>query len=611
MCGISGEFSFGAGAAPIDIEALIRVRDAMHLRGPDGVGLWTSADGHVGLAHRRLSIIDLAARSDQPLLRADGSAALVFNGEIYNYRALRQQLLEQGAVLKTEGDSEVVLELLAREGIAGLRKLRGMYALGFYALSTRTLILARDPYGIKPLYYADRGGLISFASSVKALAAHGEISRARDPAAEVSFLMFGSVAEPLTWLSAVRALPPGGALSICAGTGRQQATIFQSLSEIFSLAPQQTSAEALQAALLDSVKHHLEADVPVGAFLSAGVDSGALLGLMRDAGAHDIQTLTVRFREFAGLDVDEGVLAAQVAQHYQASHHEHWVSEADFTGDFSAFMQAMDQPSIDGMNSWMVSRATRALGLKVAMSGLGGDELLGGYSSFQDIPRWQRRFGGLARLPGTSTVARWLTPMANALGLHPKAPGMLEFAGSLAGLYLLRRGLFLPSELSQFMDKERLQFGSARLAEQTAQAWAIPENMLKNRGDSFAQVAYLEATRYMRNQLLRDTDWASMAHSLEVRVPLVDVALLSQFMPANATVQRLGGKKILGTAPKLALLDAVINRPKTGFTTPVPRWQQSMAELQGWRRYPSLQKPNTPWARRYAVALLAGFGAQG
>ena len=599
MCGIAGEFSYGANAPAVDTDALVRVRDAMRLRGPDGAGLWLSADQRIGLAHRRLSIIDLAARSDQPLHRSDGSAVIVFNGEIYNYRALRAELIDAGAVLKTQGDTEVVLELLCREGIAGLRRLRGMFSLGFYDLAARTLILARDPYGIKPMYYADRGGQIAFASSVKALAQHGKISIERDAAAEVGFLLYGSVPEPLTILSSVRALPPGSALIVEAGRSPQLRHVL-SLSEAFNRPTTEASAEALQTALLDSVKHHLEADVPVGAFLSAGVDSGALLGLMRDAGATDVQTLTVRFQEFAGLAVDEGVLAAEVAAHYQSTHSECWVTEADFASDLNAFLAAMDQPSIDGMNTWMVSKATAALGLKVALSGVGGDELLGGYASFSDIPRWQRRFGGLAKLPGIKAVAQALTPLANAFGLHPKAAGMLEFAGSLEGLYLLRRGLFLPSELGQFIAKDRLHYGAARLAECTAEAWAIPEQI----SDSFAQVAYLEATRYMRNQLLRDTDWASMAHSLEVRTPLVDRVLLETFMPSRTSVQAIGGKRLLGCAPKQPLPAHIINRPKTGFTTPVPRWQQNITELQGWKRFPSLQKNDTPWARRYAVALL-------
>ena len=599
MCGIAGEFSYGANAAAVDSEALVRVRDAMRLRGPDGAGLWLGADQRIGLAHRRLSIIDLAARSDQPLHRSDGSAVIVFNGEIYNYRTLRTELIDAGVVLKTEGDTEVVLELLCREGVSGLRRLRGMFSLGFYDLAASTLILARDPYGIKPMYYADRGGQIAFASSVKALAQHGNISAQRDAAAEVGFLLYGSVPEPLTYLSAVRALPPGSALIVAAGRS-PQLRVVQNLREAFVQPMSEASPEILHAALLDSVKQHLEADVPVGAFLSAGVDSGALLGLMRDAGAKEVQTLTVRFQEFAGLAVDEGVLAAEVAAHYQAKHSECWVTEADFAGDLGSFLSAMDQPSIDGMNTWMVSKATAALGLKVALSGVGGDELLGGYASFSDIPRWQKRFGGLAKLPGITAVARALTPLANALGLHPKAPGMLEFAGSLKGLYLLRRGLFLPSELKQFIAPDRLQYGAARLAECTAEAWAMPEQIR----DSFAQVAYLEATRYMRNQLLRDTDWASMAHSLEVRTPLVDRVLLETFMPARVSVQAIGGKRLLGSAPKQPLPEHIINRPKTGFTTPVPGWQQNITELQGWKRYPSLQKADTPWARRYAAALL-------
>lgn len=599
MCGIAGEFSYRDQAKALNLEALLRVREAMYRRGPDGAGLWFDHEHGIGLAHRRLSIIDLATRSDQPLRNADSSAALVFNGEIYNYRALRAELLAQGVALRTQGDSEVVLELLAREGISALRKLRGMYALGFYQKRDRSLILARDPYGIKPLYFSDQQGKVVFASSVNALACHGELSTQRDPAAEVGFLLYGSVPEPLTSLTAVRALAPGTALVFRSGDAPRLHTS-QALSSAF-LAPRQAlSVEQIQAELAESVRLHLEADVPVGLFLSAGVDSGAILGLMRQASSAEIPSLTIRFHEFSTRAEDEGVLAQTVATHYGAQHHPHWVDAAEFESDLPDFLARMDQPSIDGMNSWMVSKAMRAQGVKVALSGLGGDELFGGYSSFRDLPRWRRQFAALSRFPGSAALGRWLAPMARTLGLHPKAPGLLEFAGTLLGRYLLRRGLFLPTELPQFIAKDRLAEGSLRLSEHCAAHWAVAEQI----ADDFGQIAYLEASRYMRNQLLRDTDWASMAHSVEVRVPLVDFTLCQRLMPSREQFQMGAGKRLLGSAPKKALPEQIINRPKTGFTTPVTTWQQSTEALQGWRRYPSLARASTPWARRYAIALL-------
>lgn len=599
MCGIAGEFSYGEQASGVNLTALLRVREAMQQRGPDGAGLWHDQTHRIALAHRRLSIIDLATRSDQPLLSSDQDAVLVFNGEIYNYRTLRAELLAQGVALRTTGDSEVVLELLQREGISALRKLRGMYALGFYQKSTKRLILARDPYGIKPLYLADHNGKLIFASSVKALKHHSEVSPERDAAAEVGFLLYGGIPEPLTQLTAVRALPPGQAICFTAGAAPKSHT-FQALSSAFLAEPQALSSVQIQAEIAESVRLHLEADVDVGLFLSAGVDSGALLGLMRDATAARIPSLTMRFREFENRAEDEGVLAQTVAQHYGADHHAHWVTQAEFEADLPNFLAAMDQPSIDGMNSWMVSKAMHALGVKVALSGLGGDELFGGYSSFSDIPRWRRRASALSRIPGVAAIGRVLAPVALAFGLHPKAPGMLEFAGTLLGLYQLRRGLFLPAELHQFIAKDRLAFGSARLAELCADSWAVPQGIT----DDFAQIAYLEASRYMRNQLLRDTDWASMAHSVEVRVPLVDYSLCARLMPARENFRAGAGKRILGEAPKTPLPELILNRPKTGFTTPVSSWQQSTPCLQAWRRFPSLTRNNTPWARRYAVALM-------
>jgi asparagine synthase (glutamine-hydrolysing) len=605
MCGIAGEFSFGINAPRVAVESLVNVREAMWRRGPDGFGQWISEDQSIALMHRRLSIIDLAARSDQPLHRSSQDAVLVFNGEIYNYQSLRLDLTQRGATFNTESDSEVVLELLAREGVGALTKLRGMYALGFYDKHAQTLLLARDPYGIKPLYYAQIEGRIIFASSVKALSAHRDVSAQVELAAKMGFMLFGSVPEPLTSLSDVRALPPGCALICKRGQAPQMVSV-QQLSDLYTDAvqshtdSQSVSVAALQQHLLESVRAHLVADVDVGAFLSAGVDSGALLGLMGDAGARNIQTLTVRFSEFANKSVDEGVLAQRVSQHYGSQHSEVFVTQADFNADFPHFMAAMDQPSIDGMNSWMVSKAVHNRGLKVALSGLGGDELIGGYGSFSDIPRWQKRFGWLSKIPAARIFGQLFAPLARALGVHPKAAGMFEFAGSLQGLYLLRRGLFLPSELGEFFAADELVAGLQTLLQSTSLAWQVPEKL----SDAFAQVSYMESTRYMRNQLLRDTDWASMAHSLEVRVPLVDATLLAQLMPHRALLQKVGGKKLLATAPTKALPNEIVERPKTGFTTPVAAWQQHSPELAGWKKYDSLHHSSTPWARRYAAALL-------
>jgi asparagine synthase (glutamine-hydrolysing) len=340
----------------------------------------------------------------------------------------------------------------------------------------------------------------------------------------------------------------------------------------------------------------LVADVPVGAFLSSGIDSGALVGLMRDAGAPDITTVTIGFDEFRGRREDETVLAAEVAQTYGTRHTTRLITKTEFDADLPRIVEAMDQPSIDGINTWFVAKAARELGLKVAISGLGGDELLGGYPSFRKLPRWVRTMALPSRLPLPQQLLRNVAARAlPLLGGHPKAAGLLEYGGSYAGAYLLHRGLFLPWELGAVLDPETIALGMETL---------MPLGLIEAQLDPlprtpFARVATLESSLYLRNQLLRDTDWASMAHSLEVRVPLVDRVLLDKMAPLvlQAGDANGQGKRLLANAPSRPLPTAVVNRAKTGFTTPVEIWMAERVR-QGTREDAS--RRTAPWARGWS-----------
>lgn len=581
----------------------------MAVRGPDGRGAWYSADGRVALGHRRLSIIDLSERGAQPMSAGAGRLHISFNGEIYNYQSLRQELEAKGFAFQSDSDTEVLLHLYADRGVEMFGCLRGMFAFMLWDEASGRLLLARDPYGIKPLYYADDGRTVRVASQVKALLAGGRISRQVEPAAMAGLLLFGSVPEPFTIREAIRALPAG---SYCwvdangAGTAQQ----FFSLAGIFREAVERPLPcksgdlqEIVRAALLDSVCKHLIADVPVGAFLSAGVDSGSLVGLMRDAGQRDIQTLTLAFEEFRGQSRDESVLAERVARHYETRHTVRVVTEQEFQQDLPRILDAMDQPSIDGVNTWFVSKMAHELGLKVALSGLGGDELCGGYPSFRDIPRWVRAFSLPSRLPFLSTVWRRLCGVLRAFwpGLSPKVAGMIPLGGSYPGAYLLRRGLFMPWELSQLRQADELREGQKRL-----DILRTLETVLRpDPGQAFARVASLESSLYMRNQLLRDTDWASMAHSLEIRVPLVDSELLRRLASVFVAQPALDGKSLLAHSPSRPLPSEVVNRPKTGFETPVSAWLQALPSLQVWRQEPLLAGPGVHWSRRWAYTVMA------
>jgi asparagine synthase (glutamine-hydrolysing) len=579
MCGIAGLVATTQRLGRDSEFILSAISGAMRARGPDGDGLWLDDQGRAALAHRRLSIIDLSTAGQQPMASSDGSHVLVFNGEIYNYQALRDELEAVGQSFQSHSDTEVILHLFRREGVAMLPRLRGMFAFAIWDGAAQELTVARDAYGIKPLYYAHVQGAFRFASQVKALACDPAISRTLSPEGLAGFHLMGSVPEPFTILNDVRACPAGSWIKVANGTVSAPVA-YTTLAQIASsgaAAPPRSTRELL----LDTMRHHLVADVPVGAFLSGGVDSGAIIGLMRDCGQESITGCTLRFEEFAGTPADEGHLAAEMARHYGVEHHVHTVTQSEFRADLDAIFAAMDQPSIDGFNIWFVSKATRALGLKVALSGLGGDELMGGYSTFQTLPSTYRRFGGFARIPGLGAASRAaITTLAPQLARqNPKAAGVLSHAGSWGGTYLLRRAVLLPYELDGAMDAGLVRQGLKGLDIETLMALPIdgaPD-------DDFSKVSLLESANYMRNQLLRDADWAGMAHSLEIRVPLVDTMLLHGMAAHFQDLAQGSGKRTLAAAPSKPLPASVVNREKTGFQTPMPYWLNPAAKATGDR----------------------------
>lgn len=610
MCGIAGIYAYHYAANPADRDELVRIRDHMVARGPDGAGVWHSGDGRIALGHRRLSIIDLSAAGAQPMANSDGRFVVTFNGEIYNHRELRKGLEADGCQFRSQSDTEVLLHLYLNKGAAMVRHLRGMFAFAIWDTLESKLFLARDPYGIKPLYYTDDGWTFRFASQVKALLAGGRISRDPEPAGLVGFYLFGSVPEPYTTHLSIRALPAGCTMTVDA-IGAHRVDRYHSVSATYAsaeAAPSVSREDALPMAaeaLLDSVRHHLVADVPVGAFLSAGIDSGALVGLMRDAGARDIETVTLAFAEFEGRNEDEAPLAAEVARRYGTRHTTRRIAESEFVHDLPLILEAMDQPTIDGINTWFVSKAARELGLKVAISGLGGDELLGGYPSFRTIPQAVNALRWPARVPLAGTLLRSVLSMPGVRDLlpNPKHTGLLQLGGTYPGAWLLQRGLFLPWELEAVLDPGIVRDGVRRLSPlEHVSSVLCPEPR-----SSFARIATLESSLYMRNQLLRDADWAGMAHSIEIRVPLVDSTLLERIAPVSVCAAETFGKRLLAAAPSTPLPDSVASRRKTGFVTPVGVWleRNRISRLRPYTSVERLAAPRCPWARRWAYSVAA------
>lgn len=589
MCGITAIYAYQRTAPPVDQGELLRIRDAMERRGPDGAGIWIAPDNRVGLAHRRLSIIDLSDAGTQPMATPDRKLQIVFNGEIYNYRELRTRLQAKGHVFLTHSDTEVLLYAWREYGQAMVEHLRGMYAFSIWDEDRKGLFLARDHFGIKPLYYHDDGKTFRIASQVKALLSGGGIEARPEPAGHVGFYLWGCVPEPYTLYRNLFALPAGHTLWVDGSGPRvplQYFDIAQELENASSVKPEKKPSLVLREALRDSVRHHLISDVPVGVFLSSGIDSATLLALSAESLGSKLQAVTLGFAEYENTLADEVPLARKIAAQYACDHHIGRITKSDFDEDLGGILRAMDQPSIDGVNTWFVAREAKRAGLKVALSGLGGDELLGGYPSFRQIPGLVSCIGPIASLPGLGKAMRLVSaPIIKHLS-SSKYASLFEYGGSYGGAYLLRRGLFMPWELPHVLDGELVREGWAKL-----QPVLRLDEWTKRIHAPHTKVAALEMSFYMRNTLLRDSDWAGMAHSLEIRVPLVDVTLFRALAPHLASTDP-PTKHYLGRVPKYPLSSEFINRPKTGFTIPVREWvekrvenQEAQKAVRSWRGF--------------------------
>ena len=560
-------------------------------RGPDSSGLWISPCGHVALGHRRLAIIDLSPSGAQPMHEATGRYSIVFNGEIFNYRELKKEL-EPHFTFRTSSDTEVIMAAWERWGVESLSRLRGMFAFVLWDRELRQLHVARDAFGIKPLYIRQVGTQVWFASQLKALTAVAP-GLTENSVAKAGYFLWGSVPDPLTPFNEVVALPAGHVRSYQDGKEVYSRNWFQ-FSQTFAAAadcpvPDTLDVQqALRDAMTDTVSAHREADVPVGVFLSAGLDSSTLAALSCElASAQPVQTVTLAFKEYAGTADDESVLAETVARELGTQHTTVQISRTDFSNELPRLFAAMDQPSYDGVNTYFVSKATHEAGLKVALSGLGGDELFGGYASFRQVPNLAQAVPGWMQVPG-KMVRQAFSGMTAGIG-KPKLAGMLEYSGSFERAYQLRRGLFMPWELDQVMAREDAIHALTELA-------TLPSLAAIHQPGAHAQtkVSLLESAWFMRHQLLRDADWASMAHSLELRVPLVDVELWKKVLPLRQLADPVTKRKMALT-PVHRLPEAILNRPKTGFSIPVGKW---LLEAETGQSSPSQSASLRPWSVR-------------
>lgn len=535
---------------------------AMHHRGPDDNGAWSDG-ARVALGNRRLAIIDLSPLGHQPMSDPTEQIWLTYNGEIYNFRQLREELKQRGYEFRSRSDTEAIIHLYREYGTEMVSRLRGMFALALWDAPNRRLLLARDRLGIKPLYYAQQPSGLVFASEIKALRASELVEMRPDPLALAAFLRLGSVPGPLTSMTGVHELPPATLLR--AEHGRVSLERYWEIPSP-DAAPRDRGAvvDELRERLRDAVNSHLVSDVPLGVFLSGGMDSSSVVGLMRALGHARIRTFAITFRE----GFSEGAFASTVARHFETDHTEAVVGPEDVRSQLDRIVAAMDQPTIDGVNTYFVSMMTRRTGTIVALSGLGGDELFAGYPTFRTLPRLLSVRKGADMIPGLRPALAW------ALGMLPgsrfgRLREALAGADEVRRAYLGVRGLFSAYDLQGLLAGDAVAEAARRL--DAAGLLAEPDGA---RLDPVAAVAFLEMRTYMHNQLLRDTDVMSMAHSLEVRVPLLDHRLVEfvSALPGTARMDHVSPKALLAKAVGDLLPPEIVNRPKRGFTFPLHHW---------------------------------------
>lgn len=545
MCGIAGILSTSPGSAAL-VPALVKMQRALHHRGPDDAGLWTNTSSSVGLAHTRLSILDLSPGGHQPMISADGRHVICFNGEIYNFRELRADLEQSGVVFKTESDTEVLLQLYARDGESMVEKLRGMFAFCLWDEENQQALLARDPLGIKPLYIHAGSGVLAFASELRALTGSGVFQPTLCTEAVQRYFETGTVPEPITLVNEALMLEAGH--SLVWKDGRSRKRTFWRLD--FKSSFTGDAVAHARSALIDSVRHHFVSDVPVGVFLSGGIDSTAILALANETGHRGIRSFSIAVDDAAA---DESPIARRTAAHFGSEHHEMRLDANVARGLFSEFLKHLDQPTIDGLNTFTVSSLARQHGMKVVLSGLGGDELFGGYSSFTKIPKMLRLHPVLSRVPGLAAMLQRGKPQ------HRRLADFLRSSGTVEDAYAALRGIFSKGE-------------AAALTQWITGGQGRQEGQERQEGQTIGDaVSELELTRYMRNQLLRDSDVMSMAHGLELRVPFVD-RVLCEKVAMIPTAERLRGQKALLTDAIHEVPEWVVNQKKRGFLFPYQKW---------------------------------------
>lgn len=588
MCGIAGILN---QAAPKDAaklkemaSSLKAMQESLIHRGPDNKGAYFSECKQAALTHTRLSIIDLSEKGHQPMSMDDGRYTITFNGEIYNYKKLRTQLEENGEKFTTSSDTEVILKLFIQKGPKCVHNLRGMFAFMIWDNKEKTGFAARDAFGIKPFYYLNKGGQFAFASEIRALISSGLSSQYISSKGVNSYLLRGAVTEPETIIRDIKMLPSGSHLQWQNGSikvTRYWKPKFESQNH-----SDNKSIEITRTALEHSVRAHLVSDVPIGLFLSGGIDSTVLVALATKLSRKKINTYSIAFED---PQWNEGDIAKKVADHFGTNHTEFLMTAEKAKPLYETYLKSVDQPSIDGFNTYCIAKVASENGEKVVLSGIGGDEIFAGYKSFDVIPEMMQKTALASKVsfaikPIFSFIEKRLSAKYRRIG-----DALLE-PESISAAYQSLRGVFSKSE-----SKELTEI----ICNKESKITSLIE---PNHATLADNICHLEMTSYMCNQLLRDSDVASMAWGVELRVPFVDRVLFEQVSSIPAIVRlQLGKQLLVDCVPEIP--DWVVERPKQGFRFPFDDWfsnEWNDTELPKTPKWITLD----PWYRRWSLAVL-------
>ncbi|MBT3510333.1 MAG: asparagine synthase (glutamine-hydrolyzing) [Nitrospina sp.] len=570
MCGIAGLINFDpSDQAENSGKVLRNMLDALRHRGPDDRGeerIEVANGPTLHLGHQRFSIIDLTQAGHQPMANDDESVWVSTNSEIYNYKELRNELAGKFQ-FHSESDTEVLLRAYENWGVQCLDKLLGMFSFAIWDSEKEALFIARDRLGIKPLYYNIQGKQFAFASELRSLLTSGLIQKSINPSGLYNYLSFGHSSAPETLIDSVRELKAGHYLWIDKNGNWQEKEYWNPFNK--NIAPAPDIQEQTKAIIEEAINCRRASDVPLGAFLSGGIDSSVVVGNLAKFSDDPISTLTIGFAE---KQFDESQFSQEIADRFKTNHQIMRLDEDQLLQTLPSSLSAMDQPTIDGINTYLISRSAHEAGLKVVLSGLGGDELFGGYPSFHLIPKLLQRKKLMKAIP--QSLARWGIGLTKGLFSPTQAMKLDHWVqGKLSGAheYFLIRALFCQEPvLALFADRAQAQI-------EIEKGFQRSLRLTENGTDLFNQISFLETFHYLQNMLLRDTDMMSMAHPLEVRVPFMDhrlVELMFQTPGKEKDSRESYAKPLLVDCMKSLVPDSVSRRKKMGFTFPFEMWMR-------------------------------------